>query len=100
MSEEYVFIEGTVTTKVTRKNNKIKVRAKSGYAPGVDKLCTVKDTGNGFVAKMHSRRGQHQYITLDYSHAAYLLMALLAEHAAGELMGKIELVNVNEAGQE
>jgi len=99
MSEEFVFIEDTVTTRVKRKNDKIKVRAKSGYAPGVDKLCTVKDTGNGFVAKMHSRRGQHQYITLDYSHAAYLLMALLAEHAAGKLMGKIEVVDVSEADQ-
>jgi len=100
MSEEFVFIEDTVATRVKRKNDKIKVRAQSGYAPGVKKLCTVKDTGNGFVVKMHSRRGQHQYITLDYSHAAYLLMALLAEHAAGDLMGKIELVDVNEGGQE
>ena len=97
---EYVFIEDTVTTRVKRKNDKIKVRAKSGYAPGVKKLCTVKDTGNGFVVKMHSRRGQHQYITLDYSHAAYLLMALLAENAAGELMGKIEVVDVNEKEQQ
>ena len=100
MSAEYVFIEDTVTTRVKRKNDKIQVRAKSGYAPGVYKLCTVKDTGNGFVVKMHSRRGQHQYITLDYSHAAYLLMALLAENAAGELMGKVEVVDVNEADQE
>ena len=100
MSDEYVFVEDHVTTSVTRKNDKIKVRAKSGYAPGVDKLCTVKDTGNGFVVKMHSRGGQHQYITLDYSHAAYLMMALLAESAAGDLMGKIELVNANQAEQE
>ena len=96
MSAEYVFIEDTVTTRVKRKNDKIKVRAESGYAPGVNKLCTVKDTGNGFVVKMHSRKGQHQYLTLDYSHAAYLLMALLVEYAAGELMGKVELVDVNE----
>ena len=96
MTSEYVFIEDTITTRVTRKNDKIKVRAESGYAPGVKKLCTVKDTGNGFVVKMHSRRGQHEYLTLDYSHAAYLFMALLVEYAESDLMGKIELVDVNE----
>ena len=95
MSAEYIFIEDTVTTRVTRKDNKIRIRARSGYAPGVNKLCTVKDTGNGFVVKMHSQRGQHQYLTLDYSHAAYLLMALLVEHGAGELMGEIEVLEVN-----
>jgi hypothetical protein len=95
MSDKIIFAEENMTTKVTRKDGKIKVRAGSGYAPGVDKLCTVKDTGNGFIVKFHSHSctTQPDYHSIDYSHAAYLLMALLVEHNVGDTFGKIDIVD-------
>lgn len=95
MSGTVIFSEESMTTKVTRKNGKIVVRAGSGYIPGVDKLCTVKDTGNGFVVKFHSHSctTQPDYHSIDYSHAAYLLMALLVEHSVGDTFGKIDVVD-------
>lgn len=95
MSDAIIFAEESMTTKVTRKNGKIVVRAGSGYLPGVDKLCTVKDTGNGFVVKFHSHSctTQTDYHSIDYSHAAYLLMALLFEHSVGDSFGKIDVVD-------
>ena len=97
MSDEIIFVEDRLTTKVTRKNNKIKVRAGSGYAPGVDKLCTVKDTGNGFVFKMHSRSFARKptYVPLDYAHASYLLMALLTEYWLGDTFDEMEVFSKN-----
>jgi len=99
MSDKIIFAEESMTTKVTRKDGKIKVRAGSGYAPGVDKLCTVKDTGNGFIVKFHSHSctTQPDYHSIDYSHAAYLLMALLVEHNVGDTFGKIDIVDQDQS---
>ena len=95
MSDEIIFNEERLTTRVTRKNDKVKVRAGSGYAGGVDKLCTVKDTGNGFIAKIHRDSSAHQpiYISLDYSHASYLLMALLTEYWLGDTFDEMEVLS-------
>ena len=93
MSEEIMFIEDLLMTKVTRKNDKIKVRAASGYALGVDKLCTLKDTGNGFIAKIHRDHSARQpiHISLDYAHASYLLMALLTEYWLGDTFDEMDV---------
>ena len=93
MSQKIIFVEDRLTTKVTRKNSKIKVRAGSGYAPGVDKLCTLKDTGNGFVAKIHRDHSARQpiCISLDYCDAAHLLMALHVEYMLGDTFDEMEV---------
>jgi len=93
VSEEIIFAGDRVTTKVTRKDGKIKVRAGSGYAWGVDKLCTLKDTGNGFIAKIYRDGMTHQplYYSLDYSHASYLLIALLTEYWLGDTFDEMEV---------
>jgi hypothetical protein len=95
MSDKIIFAEESMTTKVTRKDGKIIVRANSGYSQGVNKLCTVKDTGNGFIVKFHSQSSitQPDYHSIDYSHAAYLFMALLVEHNVGDTFGKIDIVD-------
>jgi len=97
MSDEIIFVEDRLTTKVTRNNGKIKVRAGSGYAPGVDKLCTVKDTGNGFIVKIPSNSSAKQpsYTSLDYAHASYLLMALLTEYWLGDTFDEMEVFSKN-----
>lgn len=66
------------TEKVERKGNKIIVRAKSGYCDHVDKLLTLKDTGNGYIARFHSNSCFYQdhYATLDYAQAEELYLAL------------------------
>ena len=101
MSETILFKNDQTITRVRRKNGKIKVRAESGYAQGVNKLCTVKDTGNGFLVKMHSNSPSRDpiYIPLDYAHAEYLLMALLSEYAADETFGRIEMIRRGEDAQ-
>jgi len=95
MSDEIIFNEERLTTRVTRKNDKVKVRAGNGYAPGVDKLCTVTDTGNGFIAKIHRDGMTHQplYYSLDYAHASYLLMALLTEYWLGDTFDEMEVLS-------
>lgn len=66
------------TEKVERKGNKIIVRAQTGYSTGVDKLLTLKNTGNGYVARFHSCSStlQDHYATLDYAQAEDLYLAL------------------------
>jgi len=93
MSNTIVFSEDLMTTEVTRTSDKIKVRAGDGYVYGVDELCTLDDTGNGFIAKFHSNSSIEQptYFSLDYSHASYLLMALLTEYRLGDTFGKMEV---------
>lgn len=66
------------TEKVERKGNKIIVRAQTGYCDHVDKLLTLKDTSNGYIARFHSCSSTRQdhYATLDYAQAEELYLAL------------------------
>ena len=42
------------TETVRRKDNVVRVKARSGYNKGVGLLCRLKDTGNGYIAKFPS----------------------------------------------
>ena len=68
------------TEKIEVKGNKAVVRAEKGYMPHIDKLLTLKDTGNGYIAKFHSPSSAHQdyYVCLDYAQAYDLYNALAA----------------------
>lgn len=49
-----------------------------GYCDHVDILCTVNDTGNGYIAHFfsHASHTQDNYICMDYAEADYLLKLL------------------------
>lgn len=66
------------TEKVKRKGKKIIVSAETGYCEHVGKLLTLKDTGNGYIARFHANSMFHQdhYATLDYGQAEELYLAL------------------------
>lgn len=66
------------TEKVKRKGKKIIVSAATGYCDHVGKLLTLKDTGDGYVARFHSCSSLHQdhYATFDYAQAEELYLAL------------------------
>ena len=66
------------TEKVKRKGKKIIVSAATGYCDHVGKLLTLKDTGNGYVARFYSCSSvrQDHYATLDYAQAEELYLAL------------------------
>lgn len=66
------------TEKVKRKGQKIIVSAESGYCSHVGKLLTLKDTGNGYIARFHANSSARQdhYATLDYAQAKELYWAL------------------------
>lgn len=66
---------------VVRKGNKSIVKAcGSGWHPEVNVLCSVKDTGNGYIAKFKSYSSSHQdyYVCLDYAQAYDLILGLSA----------------------
>ena len=50
------------------------LKAGGGYTPGVDTLCEITDTGNGYIAYFpsYSSTMQDNYICMDYSEADYL----------------------------
>lgn len=53
-----------------------------GYCDHVDILCTVRDTGNGYIAHFpsHASHTQDNYICMDYAEAEYLLKMLTYIH--------------------
>jgi hypothetical protein len=66
---------------VVRKGNKSFVKAVGkDYYPHIDVLCSVKDTGNGYIAKFpsHSSCYQDYYVCLDYAQARDLILGLSA----------------------
>lgn len=75
---KHQWTEDGLTCKAVVKGNTIKIKAVSGYCQGVKTLLKLKDTGNGFIAKISSYSSQQQdnYICMDYSEADYLYKAL------------------------
>jgi len=75
---KYQWTEDGATCKAVIKENVIKIKAVSGYCQDVNTLLKLKDTGNGFIAKIPSYGSQQQdnYICLDYSEADFLYKAL------------------------
>ena len=66
---------------VIRKGDKSFVKAVGdNWSPNVDVLCSVKDTGNGYIAKFksHSSCYQDYYVCLDYAQAYDLILGLSA----------------------
>lgn len=63
---------------VKRKGNKVKIKAATGYCEHVDKLATITDNGNGYTCKFHSSSSVYAdvFVSLDYSQAEYLFLAL------------------------
>jgi hypothetical protein len=53
-----------------------------GYCDHVDILCTVNDTGNGYIAHFpsHASHTQDNYICMNYAEADYLLKLLTYIH--------------------
>ena len=66
------------TETVRRKDNVVRVEARSGYNKGVGLLRKLKDTGNGYIAKFpsYSSLTQDHYLCMEYDEAAYLYAAL------------------------
>ena len=66
------------TETVRRKDNVVRVEARSGYNKCVGLLCRLKDTGNGYIAKFpsYSSHTQDHYLCMEYDEAAYLYAAL------------------------
>jgi hypothetical protein len=58
------------------------LKASGGYTPGVDTLCEITDTGNGYIAYVptYSSTMQDNYICMDYSEADYLRKLLAYIH--------------------
>jgi hypothetical protein len=58
------------------------LEAVSGYSPGVEVLCRITDTGNGFIANFpsYSNCSQENYICMDYAEAEYLRKLLSFIH--------------------
>jgi len=65
---------------VIRKGNKSYVKAGKGYNSHVGTLCSLEDTGNGYIAffPSHSSSYQDYYVCLDYAQAYDLVLALSA----------------------
>ncbi len=70
----------TCYAKASDKLETIKIKAGEGYSRicGEKTLLKLKDTGNGFIAKIPSFSSCYQdnYICLDYAEAEYLMYAL------------------------
>jgi len=58
------------------------LKATAGYNKDVDKLCGLRDTGNGYIAYFpsYSNTIQDNYICMDYSEADYLRKLLSYIH--------------------
>lgn len=65
---------------IKRTANVSTVSAGRGYHPSTDVLCTVENTGNGYIAHFpyHSHMRQDHYVCLDYDQAYDLVLALSA----------------------
>jgi hypothetical protein len=68
----------TTKLKVSVRGNVTRVKAETGFAAGVELLCKLKDTENGFIVKFpsYSAVTQDNYVCLDYDEAEYLYHAL------------------------
>lgn len=75
---KYQWSDNGCTCKAVVKDDIIKIKAVSGYSSDVNTLLKLKDTGNGFIAKIPSYSCTHQdnYICFDYAEADYLYKAL------------------------
>ena len=62
---------------IVTKGNVTKVKAKTGYSPGVETLCKVVDNGNGYTVKFPSHSSVYAdiYMSIDYAQAEYLFLA-------------------------
>ena len=60
--------------KVVETKSGLKLKAVKGYNKGVDTLCKMKNTGNGFIFKFptYSCVQQENYTCLDYAEAEYI----------------------------
>lgn len=65
---------------IKRTANVSTVSAGRGYHPSTDVLCTVENTGNGYIAHFpsHSDMRQDHYVCLDYDQAHDLILGLSA----------------------
>lgn len=63
---------------VVTKGNVTKVKAKTGYSPGVETLCKVVDNGNGYTVKFPSHSSVYAdiYMSIDYAESEYLRLIL------------------------
>ena len=82
MTKRYIISESDVIS-VEKEGEFTNICAVAGYAPDIDKLLSLRDTGNGLVSLLHSYRSTEQdhYICLSYAEAEYLYYAI------GEALG-------------
>jgi hypothetical protein len=82
MTKRYIISESDVVS-VEKTGELTKVCTVAGYAPNVDELLSLRDTGNGFVSLLNSYSivEQDHYVCLDYAEAEYLYYAI------GEALG-------------
>lgn len=76
--------EGSQERVAEKTKDKVKVKYGTAFPPIIEGAlsCKLKDTGNGFIAKFPSYRSSEQdhYVTLDYSQALDLYVALTLVH--------------------
>lgn len=79
MKSTHIDTEG-LRESVERRDNTVKVKARRGYAQPGRTMCTLKDTGNGYIAHFHSASScqQDSFVCMDYSDARHLILALSA----------------------
>lgn len=67
-----------MSEKVKIDEDTIVIKADKGYLPHIDVLCTITDTGNGFIAHFptYLETMQDNYVCLSYCEADYLVKGL------------------------
>lgn len=70
----------TTTESVSRGGDIATVTGENGYYTPKPLMCTVKNTGNGYIAHFssHSSAKQDYYVCLDYAQAHDLILGLSA----------------------
>jgi hypothetical protein len=71
---EIVEEDGFVERIMSSGENTYVLKANAGYTKDVDVLCSIEDTGNGYIANFpsYSSCEQENYICMDYAEADYL----------------------------
>ncbi len=71
---EVIEEDGFVERIMSSGENTYVLKANAGYTTGVDVLCSIEDTGNGYIANFpsYSSCEQENYICMDYAEADYL----------------------------
>jgi len=76
--EELKSFDDNLEETIVEYDGKYHLKAVKGYSPHVNTLCSIDNTGNGYIAHFpaYSPIEQDNYICLDYAEAEYLYKLL------------------------